>query len=117
VDSSRAPNDARSVEDEVIVSVKAIGISVVGKRYCRPSGAREYFFGSHTRGLRRGLHASAPPGLRCAERIGFGIITAAEDLPPNTAGCTRTRARSVTRGFMEPLDEHLADDEILRTRR
>jgi hypothetical protein len=67
----RIPSHARNVEDEAIVGMKPDGTGTVGGRYCRPSGAGE-FFGPRTRGLRPGLDAAAPPGLRCAEGIGLG---------------------------------------------
>ena len=70
VDSSGAPSVHKNVEDEVIVSVSQNGTGPVDERCCRPSGARG-FIGSPTRSLRPGLNATAPPGLRCAERVGL----------------------------------------------
>ena len=71
--------------------LKPDGADAVGEGYCRPSGARE-FSGSRTRGLRPGLNAAAPPGLRRAEKIDLGIDTRPEMGRP-TRRLHPTRAR------------------------
>jgi hypothetical protein len=92
------------------VVLKPDGADAVGEGYCRPSGAGK-FFGFRTRGLRPGLDAAAPPGLRRAERIGLGIGPRPEiGRPTRRLHPTRARSESsaTVRGTLLPSTSRAA---------